>query len=261
MGYLIKPIDMSEEAKEKLRRQAISAGLEAMKKREGKVKETGIIMSGDHPKLILEGLKTQTRRVIKPQPRGTPYWADGSGSSIRGAKILSDSGYCDGGYSHHAYMKCPYGQVGDRLWVRETWRPAWAVNPAGISGSGIQYKSDGIIYGRVEALSAYPECQFSPKKWHPSIHMPRWASRITLEITEVRVERVQEIDSWDCIYEGIRQKELFHPHGLMIDKPNAQLISEFQDLWDSLNAKRGYGWDFNPWVWPISFKLIEKIET
>ena len=164
------------------------------------MKETGIIMSGDHPKLILDGTKTMTRRVIKPCSTATLF----DGSQPEWVFTMA---------------KCPHGQVGDRLWVKETW---WQD-----SDNDIYYKADW---------------QTNPRngKWKPSRFMPRWASRITLEITEVRVERVQEISAADCFKEGV---EMYKP------------IQQFQSLWDSLNAKRGFGWEVNPWVWVIRFKF------
>ncbi|MBA7546417.1 hypothetical protein ES705_38807 [subsurface metagenome] len=133
-------------------------------------------------------------------------------------------------------LKCRYGQVGDRLWVRETFRPAWAVVPGVLSGSGIQYKADGVTHGRVEALREYPECQFGECKWRSSRFIFRWASRILLEITELRVERlgdIEAISAWDCMQEGL--------------KPGIDIKQRFVALWDSLNAKRGYSWETNPW--------------
>lgn len=185
--------------------------------------EYPILFSGPMVRAIIEGRKAITRRVIKPQP-----------FNINGS----------------AFMKttvCPYGQPGDRLWVRETFAPRYFDNgkPA--------YRADWD--GKAADLVPEP-------RWSPSIHMPRWASRITLEITAVRVERVQDISEYDAGLEGapcLAISKLKHPPiGLMqkIQAPEA-FVYGFYDLWNSINAKRGYGWDANPWVWVVEFKRIE----
>lgn len=217
------------------------------------MKEKGIIMSGDHPAKVLDGTKTMTRRVIKPQPELTGgmstdrldedawYWKGGKAllKATYGADYVHTSRY----YMERAMLTvCPFGQVGDRLWVRETWVPAF-------HGLDCLYKAD-------EWIGPFP----FTGKWKPSIHMPRWASRINLEITEVRVERVQDISFNDMLAEGVRRSVYD------IELPNKENASQTIDnsiqvtsrnLWDSLNAKRGYGWDMNPWVWVIGFKVIK----
>ncbi len=215
------------------------------------MKEHSIIMSGNHPQLILDGIKTQTRRVIKPQftlptTAGKPY-LDGTGylSVIKDRINFSGWYYITVGATNHK-VKCPYGQVGDRLWVRETWglHFAWDnTKPSDIPPSKLQasrYKTDSIDTSDV-------------RKWRPSIFMPRWASRITLEITEVRVERVQEISVTDIAMEG--HKSFVYPDGRQ-EMGSAEYLRWFMDLWDSLNAKRGYGWEVNPWVWCLSFRRL-----
>ncbi len=200
------------------------------------MKETGIIMSGNHPKLVLDGTKTQTRRVINPKPM---IVLDGTPIKIREAKPNEFP-------IQREDIKCPYGQVGDRLWVREThkiwvkegfdfWYALYKDGMGQECNCSVDAQTDDIWY-RESA------------KWRPSIHMPRWASRITLEITEVRVERVQEISPEDVRSEGIRGFG-------NLDSTN---MVEFIQLWDSLNAKRGYGWEVNPWCWCISFKAVDK---
>jgi hypothetical protein len=132
------------------------------------------------------------------------------------------------------YFSCPYGQVGDHLWVRETWQH----NPFG----GIVYKAgSGII-----------DC--GGRGWKPSIFMPRWASRITLEITNVRVERLQDISAPDCVNEGINTQG---PYDVAIyDEFSSHSIAQFAYLWDSINSKK-YPWASNPWVFAIEFKRVE----
>jgi len=195
------------------------------------MKERPIIFSAEMVKAILEGRKTQTRRVCKQANE----WA----------KTYDHSWvYCDkkrnewqfkgrstfSGLIEPFILTCPYGQVGDHLWVRE----AYCIQ----SGDMAIYKAD---------CSENFAKEF---KWYPSIHLPRWASRITLEITDVRVERLQEITEEDAIAEGCSLMVGTTAGGNM---GIASARYSFMKLWDSLNAKRGYGWDKNPWVWVIEF--------
>jgi hypothetical protein len=201
--------------------------------------EHPIIFSTDMVKAILEGRKTMTRRVIKPQPH-IPILAH----SVAIAELSRD-----------LLKRCPYGQVSDRLWVRET----WATNDffTGISSNDLKelyYEQKGVqLFYRADCDPWHTKHGFTVR-WRPSIFMPRWASRITLEITELRVERLQEITDRDCEREG-----LDNPCGYYCDEAVGHVdhqgtINNFAKLWDKLNAKRGYGWDTNPWVWVISFK-------
>ncbi len=195
------------------------------------MKERPILFSTPMVKTILDGRKTQTRRVIIPQPKFVKSGVSAYAYEWKGQYVSLKKGLIE---------LCPYGQVGDRLWVRETWAiikendnvPIYEMS----QNSGLFFKADNPTSTKVG-------------KWRPSIHMPRWASRITLEITEVRVERLQEITEEDCYKEGI---ELPHKRYDGVDRATRLL---FQYLWDTLNAKRGYGWDTNPWVWVLSFNL------
>ena len=146
----------------------------------------------------------------------------------------------------------PYGKVRERLWVRETWFP-----DAPISG----WDGDVAWNGCGRRISDVPEEYRSPKHciykaswdgdltWKPSIHMPRWASRINLEITNVRVERVQDISVEDVIAEGVSTQ--LREHDACVD-----LRGKFEALWNQINEQRGFGWDANPWVWVLDFKRI-----
>jgi len=208
------------------------------------MKERPILFSGEMVRAILDGRKTQTRRAIKPQPRpmflgGCGWYPDGDANKKK----------------HYASVKhfikgmpidfCPYGQPGDRLWVREGFRLISQLGPeTWDTFLHPQYKSDMKI-GHICSIMR----EFYKPGWKPSIHMPRWASRITLEITDVRVERVQDITLADIEKEGIFDKR---ETGNSIQ----QRIS-FSFLWDSINAKCGYSWDSNPWVWAISFKVVK----
>lgn len=184
---------------------------------------------------ILEDRKTQTRRII-PNPVSSP---------IQAADVLN--GWRDRFGNLNAKMRCPYGKPGDRLWVRETFCPVrWGdympvAIPKGPEGALIQFRAD-----YKEGSIDYDGC------WKPAIHMPRWASRILLEITEVRVQRVQEISEDDAIAEGV---EVANPQAKGYYGPR----NAFKHLWDSINAKRDkgkYAWKNNPWVWVISFRRI-----
>lgn len=192
------------------------------------MKETGIIMSGDHPRKILDGNKTMTRRVITPQP----YWEDliGAWNWVRGSYWQKT--HCMGQFKDSEEATkfiskcCPYGGVGDRLWVRETW------------SLGDDLDGKEAIYYKATA----PEGQYI---WSPSIFMPRWASRILLEITELRAERLQEITEEDINAEGIILK------GFTEDGSWVTPRYRFETVWNEINAK--YPWQSNPWVWVIGW--------
>lgn len=207
-----------------------------------------ILFSGPMVRAILGGHKTMTRRVVKPQPEvgsysaidheGVPWWCWDDG---RGRNAVSY--YWEDGKEHAipAY-RCPFGVPGDRLWVRETW--------AGDDLCGVVYRTDHP--DAVLKFGDLDDGEQSLRCWRPSIHMPRWASRITLEVTDVRVERLQDMDHCDAEAEGIRGTSF----RVFDDGPLAVILARdvFATLWDSLNAKRGYGWAFNPWVWVVEFR-------
>ena len=196
------------------------------------MKERPILFSTEMVKAILAGAKTQTRRVIKPWPhieRGVMRWDKGKEVSIN----MDD-------HADLAVPYCPYGQVGDRLWVREAWRHSMHYDGKDCP----VYKADNMgMCGRPSLV-----LREEAVNWKPSIFMPKKYSRITLEVTRVRVERVQEVSFQGRIAEGIK----FNFPYIQETKGN------FQRLWDSINAKRGYGWESNPWVWVISFKRINE---
>jgi hypothetical protein len=199
------------------------------------IKERPILFNGAMVQAILNGTKTQTRRVIKPQPiwmgeTTGQYWA----WQRKGVFIPK-----------YAVNSCPYGNPGDRLWVRETWAPVQACthnDPGSYAlASGAFYRaSDGDMEEQID-------------RWRPSIHMPREASRITLEVKRVWVERVQNISEADAKREGWDMSNLPQGHA---DDGTYHARDWFQALWDSINAKRGYPWGDNPWVWCVEFKQI-----
>lgn len=186
------------------------------------MKERPILFSEPMVRSLVQGRKTQTRRLVKPQPCfDEPLWLDGEGHSGTGWYV------CEAEYPEEGseFYKCPFGQVGDRLWVRETW--------AHCRKGHIAYREDGA-----------GSCHFD--RWRPSIHMPRSASRITLEVTNVRVERLQNISEEDALAEG----NLWGTH-----KDTPPPSKQFQNTWEYLYGRES--WDANPWVWVIEFKPAE----
>jgi hypothetical protein len=203
-------------------------------------RERPILFSAPMVRAILDGRKTQTRRVAKPRfddRKPCEHWKgenhDGDATMYR---------HCSHGSEG---LGCPYGQPGDRLWVRETW---FSSNPK--TPSRVRYAADDLI--RLEdGLFARAVC--NPPKWRPSLFMPRWASRITLEIVAVRVERLQDISEKDALAEGCERE--FKADGSTVWGAGlVEAVENYKTLWDSINAKRGVGWDINPWVWVIEFK-------
>lgn len=199
--------------------------------------ERPIFFSVPEVRAILEGRKTMTRRVIKRNRLREPT-----------SETEDSRGLIVGGDAYPVARLCPYGQPGDRLWVRETWDfRSWDVGRVRIA-----YAADG------KQIDATPPAGWNPtiynyERWRPSIHMPRWASRILLEVVSVRVERVQDISEEDAKAEGM---------GMDYDGPYSfrqgfNYRGGFMGPWDSSNAKRGHGWDANPWAWVIEFKRIE----
>lgn len=200
--------------------------------------EHPILMSGPMVCAILEGRKTQTRRVMRPRPHeceGEWFWNNGRfvyGLPNQGELCTVALGI---------WGACPYGAPGDLLWCRETWA---------MGGNGPFYKatdSDGTVH----------------IAWKPSIHMPRWASRLTLRITDVRVQRVQEITEEDAKAEGVDEwipcRAITGLKGIRFGEGasrKATCLEHFAYLWDSINARRGYSWDSNPWVWAITFERL-----
>ena len=206
---------------------------------------------------ILDGRKTQIRRLVKPQPS----------SGIR-KSVFAKSGIEDG---HGREIKPPY-KPGDLVYVKETWTRFDCCSCEGDTrGKCFNEKSkkfDGCyLYGTTHEI-------WGDIKWRPSTHMPKEAARIWLEVEEVRVERVQEISENDADWEGVGKCPYEHRvygaygygHDSMCwaegdcrnpDKACSKSLREhFREYWNSLNAKRGFGWDTNPWVWVIEFGVV-----
>lgn len=193
------------------------------------MKERPILFSTDMVKAILVGRKIMTRRVIKGKE------LDALVSGIYSMGEL-------------AKYHCPYGKVGDRLWLRERYRVFSSSDECSHYESCNCYKYDGKpIY--------YADQLDNESKWKPSIFMPRKFSRITLEISDTKVERVQQITHEDAVREGCYSAKELVLHEKVCDTAS---VHHFANLWDSINAKRGYSWASNPWVWVISFKVLTK---
>jgi hypothetical protein len=236
---------------------------------------------------ILDGRKTQTRRVVTPSTStlGIPWPA-----SLEDAVPQSDrSKLMVPGHDETWHRLRSRAEPGDWLWVRETWTAdldwpeesghprtlPWAEVPAAFRGpkncTSVYYAAD-----RIESQPPANDGYWIPRevqptddewervRWNPSIHMPRWACRIVLEVVSVRVERVQDITECDAEAEGV------NPHDASIvihRKPSGEHErcrvldgthrGAFACLWDSINAKRGHGWDANPWVWVVEFRRVE----
>ncbi len=204
-----------------------------------------IIFSTPMVQAILAGRKTQTRRIVKEDKRGQWVAVNNARNHEYGASVpcyLHREVSVDDKSRNIMYPKY---DVGDILWVRETWS-------RDESGEYV-YRTN---YGTTEDDS-FPPSMF---KWKPSIHMPREAARIFLKVTNVRVERLQDITEEDARAEGVNgipRSTVLYPNDSYILKYN-DYIYPFKQLWNSLNQKRGYGWDTNPWVWVYEFEKISR---
>jgi hypothetical protein len=231
------------------------------------MKELPILLSGPMVRASIDGHKTQTRRAVK-----WPRWITKDNGEKRCAEIINSNefravvkrGTCDGIIGKFG---SPYGVPGDRLWVRETWTPheESSGDPWEPYKAGILYRADGSfveIKNTNEAVEDWLKVWDGSRehKWRPSIYMPRWASRITLEVTGIRIERVHDISERDSRAEGIFETprdpgfESWSTHGMR--DYYATPRRAFKYLWDSINEKRGYGWNSNPFVWVIEFRVI-----
>lgn len=249
------------------------------------MKERPILFSAPMVRAILADAKTQTRRVVKPQPRdvwgyGVPLpHVDKERRFGIDAKI--------GPERNAQWIPCPYGAPGDRLWVRETWYCDNTTAPNWNPGKRIEATPDLIsewresLYYRADAVQTGTCCELIPEcacaeyqtksgrkrsPWRPGIHMPRWASRITLEVTGVRVERLHDITDDDARAEGATADEM---HGWLdevaICRAAKVLRCSYEDprawfgaLWMEINGAES--WDANPWVWVVEFRRIEAQE-
>lgn len=178
-------------------------------------RERPILFSAPMVRAILDGRKTQTRRPQRTRRDGATHWTT---------------------------VPCPYGQPGDRLWMREAFAivPRTAYLHSDDDGKPLPHRlsPDGTSWAVYK--TGWIRCR--PGMWRPSIHMPRWASRITLEVVHVRATLLQHIAERDAEAEGFWGKSP---------------VKEFAAAWDKLNAKHDYSWESNPWVWVVEFNRLE----
>ena len=232
------------------------------------MKEKPILLSGPMIRAILANTKTQTRRIFKPDRmtwdangRYTTHAMRGGELSITGSGPFKPSSWL-----HY----CPYGQPGDRLWVRESWQYYdWTddglpcVRFAADNGTAWtkripQEQADRLtdIWAGLSSPENYQiDNRARDRRWRPSIHMPRWASRITLEVTGVRVERLQDISEADAVAEGCKpiRPELVQD-GLIV-RPGRSAVEEFRLVWEQIHG--GGSWEKNPFVWVVTFRRID----
>ena len=232
------------------------------------MKERPILFSAPMVNAILDGKKTQTRRVVKPYEPNFRTVTVPQGVVCRN----------EDGFTYRS--TCPYGQVGDQLWVRESFNystdkelhPDEKPNPAPQRSN---YLSKHLVYA-ADGVKSHPE--FGKARWKPSIHMPRWASRIQLEITDIGVERLQDISEEDAKSEGIifagksvNGFDMYAHHGAVhtmkelggsgdskladVEFIGRTAKQAFMKLWQKINGAES--WDKNPWVWVIEFERIK----
>ncbi|WP_440482501.1 hypothetical protein [Serratia marcescens] len=214
------------------------------------MKERPVIFNGEMVRAILDGRKTKTRRVMKPQPdpchRGGHWWPSNAFKAMLHIEEQMQNG--QGGWKGLAGDACPLGQVGDRLWVRETFMD--------LTGTGIEAttgKFEGFAYRADTPAGSYGDevRKEYGLKWTPSLHMPRKACRILLEITAVRVERLNDISEEDAKAEGVKA-------GVSPGHEHMMHQVAFSELWQSIYGAEN--WRANPWVWVIEFKRAEAQE-
>ena len=208
------------------------------------MKERPILFSGPMVRAILDGSKTQTRRILKSSCQEIGERDDGS--------RWPWSENPDNAADH--WHACPHGQPGDRLWVRETFQ-----GPLFDGDRESEYRADPEAFNTPEFCQYAADGGQAPEfmtmddewvcRWRPSIHMPRWASRILLEIVSVRVERLQNIGSEEIEAEGVVTSDA----AIMEQGCRARVI-DFTSLWESINGAGS--WDANPWVWVVEFKRV-----
>jgi hypothetical protein len=197
-------------------------------------RERPILFSGPMVRAVLEGRKSQTRRLLRQQPDkaplrvglGCPELVDRYGDGYPGPEVYA-------AWWEDWHQRCPFGAPGDRLWVRETWHQC----PHCYRGV------DSGLY-RAGGLPLSSKC--AAHGWRPSIHMPRWASRITLEVLAVRVERLQDIPDADVKAEGTPSRP---------DDTAFAVRAKFIDLWQSIHGPAS--WGANPWVWVVAFRRVQ----
>ena len=230
--------------------------------------ERPILFSAPMVSAILDGRKTVTRRVLKPVPFPDGYYQGEVCLDRSGAYAQFSVEAVGGGAFLTEEHQCPYGDPRDRLWVREAWRVPDSLD--GYSGfdiaercieagyrkpwAPIRFEADGALNSAKDwhEFGATPG-ESTPGRYRHARFMPRWASRITLEVTGVRVERLRDISEADAVAEGIEQSPRT---GGWLPGNCAEPEWAFRELWEQIN---GVGsWDANPWVWVVEFRRIEQ---
>lgn len=245
------------------------------------MKERGMIFNSEMVLAILDGRKTQTRRIMKVQPEsnqlGLLLITDSTKHSDIGKYHWAESN-ATGNHVRSKLFSSPFGAVGERIWVRETWATLGNEDGCCIDWEGNLCKGDERSAARIYRASceqrpgdyglwsipddAYWKPHTKEHKfegaWRPSIHMPRWASRILLEITDVRVERLNAISEEDARAEGIIDGGCLNcgePEPCGCANPEPDATDAFAYLWQSIYGQDN--WNANPWVWVIEFKRVE----
>ena len=226
------------------------------------MKERPIIFSAPMVRAILDGRKTQTRRLCKAMNA----WVDQECREVR-QHDGAPHHFIKGASLPLEKLRCPYGVPGDRLWVREAWQAFFADEvpadrprgPRHTMGIPAQPERESFVFYRADGDLSHPE-DGSEAIWLSPLHMPRRASRITLEVVSVRVERVQEISEEDALAEGALEFDgptTFVDNGMQsIYFPNMGYArAAFTDLWESIHGPDS--WAANPWVWVIEFQREE----
>ncbi len=229
-------------------------------------KVTPIPFSEEMVRALLDGRKTQTRLVIQPQPVWAPsdedapaWWSWEAGYNGTNEKHplfgLHGIAFTDAGLARDIseFWPCPYGRPGDLLWVREAWAQRLDLDHL----NGTQLYEHGIrtawYWADGPGKCCRTGCAGAAGRYRHARFMPRWASRLTLELTDVRVQRVQEISRSDCYAEGIERPKPLYLGSEKTAADNAR--NDFRRFWDSINAKPGLSGADNPWVWALTFKV------
>lgn len=225
------------------------------------MKERPILFSAPMVRALLAGTKTQTRRVVQQELRPLAEGSDGYSFDHKGINYRVNARHTTVGAWAQLLQFCPYGRPGERLWVREAWRTAASLdhlNAQGIADAAaaaghdkpwapVQYEADGARLNWQGFGNGHDPAV--PGRYRHGRFMPRWASRIALEVNEVRVERLQDISEADAVAEGCPQP----PH-LRITRPDRDDSARgwYRDLWGQINGAGS--WDANPFVWVVEFR-------
>ena len=209
-------------------------------------KERGILFTAENVLAVMNGTKTQTRRIIKSQPifAANPKWSYGIGHSGEGWYCGEEEYPAEGAF----FYRCPYGKVGGLLYVKESWGIHKGFEKCHWSDVGV-----GLRFYRADYEQGHGvQCVDVPiTRWRSARFMPKLYARTWLRITDIRVERIQDISVDDSIAEGVKWGE----------GAGSNPRVRFSNLWDSINLKRGHGWDVNDWVWVYDFELTKPPST